>query len=191
MTDFIPVALFDMDGTLCDYVGTMISDLEELRSPDEVFVDPFMVPSDSDNPFLWKRMDLIKADESWWADLPKLSLGFDVLAIATELGYSCEVLTQSPRNNPAALAGKLRWIRKNLGDDMEFTMTRNKSRHYGRVFVDDYPGFIIPWLEHRKNGIVIMPVNRYNKDFRHDRVIAYDGTNKEEVRSALKKALSK
>ena len=40
------VALFDMDGTLCDYVSAMIEALERLRAPGENFVDPFIFRDD-------------------------------------------------------------------------------------------------------------------------------------------------
>ena len=184
------VALFDLDGTMCDYVDEMKRDLEKLRSPDEPILDPFKI--NDDNPkyqYLWDRMSLIKSEADWWANLPKLQLGFDVLEIAKELGYYTEILTQAPRTNPAALAGKLRWILSNMDKDTDFTMTRNKSRHYGRVFVDDFRGYVVPWLEHRKNGLVIMPSNEYNKDFEHPQVIMYDGSNIAQVRDGLVKAM--
>ncbi len=182
------IALFDMDGTLCNYVGAIIADLEKLRAPDEPFVDPFTIRRDNTRyQYLWRRMDLIKSQYDWWANLPRLQLGFDVLRLAEELGYSNEILTQSPKDNPAALAGKQIWIKNELGD-IDYTMTRNKSRHYGRLFVDDHPGYIESWLTHRKNGLVIMPVNNYNKDFSHPQVVRYDGTNLSEVRAAMKAA---
>jgi hypothetical protein len=136
-------------------------------------------------------MNLIKSAESWWANLPKFKLGFDILEMTTELGYYNEVLTKAPKANPAALAGKLKWIMNNLDKDIDFTMTRNKSRHYGKVLVDDFPGFILPWLEHRPRGLVIMPANEYNQDFKHEQVITYDGQNKAQVKEALIEALSR
>jgi len=185
------VALFDMDGTICDYVGSMKNELEKLRAPDEPMIDPFKIGNNPKYQYLWDRMELIKSDENWWANLPKYELGFDILAITRELGYYNEILTQAPKTNPAALAGKLRWILKNLDEDTDFTMTRNKSRHYGRVLVDDYPGFVIPWLEHRLRGLVIMPSNEYNKGFTHEQVVIYDGQNKDQVRKSLIDAMNK
>ncbi|MEK6853610.1 MAG: hypothetical protein AABX64_02910 [Nanoarchaeota archaeon] len=179
------VALFDMDGTICDYVGSMKLELDRLRAPNEPRLDPFKIDNDPKYQYLWDRMDLIKSDENWWANLPRYTLGFDILAITKELGYYNEVLTQAPKTNPAALAGKLRWILNNLDADTDFTMTRNKSRHYGRVLVDDYPGFVLPWLEHRPRGLVIMPSNEYNQGFNHKQVIIYDGQNKDQVREEL------
>jgi len=130
-------------------------------------------------------MDLIKENEDWWATLPKFQLGWDIMDIAKKLEYDCEILTQSPKSNPAALSGKLKWILANMEEDMDFTMTRNKARHYGRVLIDDYPGYISPWLEQRPRGLVIMPANQYNGDFRHNQVIRYDGENADEVEEAM------
>ena len=183
------IALFDMDGTLCDYVRSMLIDLEKLMAPGEEFVDPFILRDDPKYQYLWNRIDLIKSDPEWWANLPKFSLGFEVMDMAIEVGYVPEVLTQSPEGNPAALAGKLKWIMNNLDPGIDYTMTRNKSRHYGRVLVDDFPGYAVPWLEYRKSGLVVMPTNDYNRDFSHPRVIRYDGKNKDEVREGLIRTL--
>lgn len=179
------IALFDMDGTICDYVGAMKVELAKLRAPGELDVDPFRIVDSPDFQYLWDRMKVVKADEDWWANLPRYELGFDVMEMTKKLGYYNELLTNAPKAIPAALAGKLRWIMRNLDEDIDFTMTRNKSRHYGRVLVDDYPEYIIPWLEHRRHGLVIMPANEYNYDFRHEHVIRYDGSNKEQVFNAL------
>jgi hypothetical protein len=169
----------------------MKAELDKLRMPNEPIVDPFKIGNDPAYQYLWARMDLIKSDEDWWAHLPRYDLGFDILEMTKELGYYNEVLTQAPKKNPASLAGKLRWIIDNLEGDIDFTMTRDKSRHYGRVLVDDYPGHILPWLEHRPRGLVIMPSNEYNQGFTHKQVIAYDGYNRGQVRDLLSDALNR
>ncbi len=179
------IALFDMDGTICDYVGSMNLELEKLRAPNEPIVDPFMVGDAPEYQYLWDRMELIKSDEKWWANLPKYQLGFDIFKLTKELGYHNEILTQAPKKNPAALAGKLQWIINNIDGEIEFTMTRNKSRHYGKILVDDYPGYIIPWLKHRPRGLVVMPLNEYNKGFTHENVVVYDGSNIDEVKEII------
>lgn len=183
------IALFDMDGTICDYVGSMKKVLDKLRAVNEPEVDPFSLDDDPQYDYLWERMDLIKADENWWANLPRMPLGFEIMELTKEMGFYIEVLTQAPKNHPAALAGKLKWILEHLDENTDFTMTRNKSRHYGNVLVDDFPDYILGWLKYRKNGLVIMPANEYNKDFRHDQVIRYNGSNLDEVRQALLKVL--
>ena len=183
------VALFDMDGTICDYVGSMKAELEKLRSPNEPIVDPFRVINKPEYNYLWNRMNLIKSHENWWANLPRYNLGYDILKMTKEIGYYNEILTKAPKENPAALAGKLKWILNNLDEDIDFTMTRNKSRHYGRVLVDDYPGCILGWLKHRPLGLVIMPSNQYNQGFTHKQVVVYNGQNKDQVMESLVNAI--
>ena len=180
------VALFDMDGTLCDYRLGLSCAMEELRSPgEEVFAGHMR---DSDPPYIKHRADLIRSSEDWWAGLSKFQLGWDVLGVARELSYRIMILTQGPRRNPASWSGKKRWIDKNLGEDVDVTITRDKSLVYGKVLVDDYPGYIDGWLKWRKNGLVIMPASSSNGDYEHEQVIRSDGPNLDEVRDAMDEA---
>ena len=101
------IALFDMDGTLCDYNKAMNESLEKLRSPEE----PQINWSHNDNPYyIQNRADIIRASESWWENLPKFQLGWDVLEIAKSLEYRIMILTQGPRKNPVSWSGKKKWI---------------------------------------------------------------------------------
>lgn len=179
------VALFDMDGTLCDYDGGLFEALEKLRSPQEESFRNFWrndIPE-----YLRRRIDLIRSSEDWWVNLPKFCLGWDVLDIAKELEYRIMILTQGPRRNPSAWSGKKKWIDNSLGYDVDISITRDKSLVYGRILVDDFPGYINRWLEWRKNGLVIMPANASNENYRHEQVIRYDGENLEEVRKAMER----
>ncbi len=99
------------------------------------------------------------------------------------------ILTQGPSKNPPAWTGKKLWIDENLGPEVDVTITRDKGLVYGKVLVDDFPPYIERWLAWRKNGLVIMPVNELNKDYKHSRVIRYDGTNIDEVRLAMQARL--
>jgi 5'-nucleotidase len=184
------IALFDMDDTLCDYIGSMKRSLDGLRHPDEPAIDPFRIGDDPRYEYLRNRMHLIKKDRGWWANLPKLQLGFDVLDVAKELGYCNEILTKAPKKNPEALAGKLDWLLHNLSDH-DFTMTQKKSSYYGRALVDDHIPYVCDWLSYRKNGIAIMPATEYNSGFSHPQVIRYDGSNIMQVRDGLAAALDK
>ncbi len=180
------VALFDMDGTLCDYEKGLFDSLEKLRSPEEKV---FFLPITDDCPeYIRERADLIRSSESWWANLPKFKLGFDILDVAEKLGFRIMILTQGPRKNPASWSGKKIWIDKNLGQDVDITITRDKGLVYGRILVDDFPKYIEKWLEHRPRGLVIMPANKENATFKHPQVIRYDGTNLKEVKDTMKKA---
>jgi 5'-nucleotidase len=182
------IVLYDMDGTLFDYEKALASDLKKLASPGEKTIRI----SFGNNPlYLRERIDLITSNESWWENLPKFQLGWDVLKITQELGYYHTILTQGPRKKPAAWSGKKKCVDKHFGENFDVILTRNKGLIYGKVLVDDFPGYIEKWLKWRKNGQVIMPANEYNKDFKHSQVIRYDGNNLNEVRDALEKVKRK
>lgn len=180
------VALFDMDGTLCDYNQGMLRALESLYGPNEDQISEEHFHSAPD--YIRNRIELIRSRESFWTDLERFQLGWDVLPIAEELGFRTMILTQGPRNHPEALSGKLRWLHTHL-PDIDFTLTRDKGLVYGRVLVDDYPKYIDRWLTWRKNGVVIMPAQEVNEDYSHPQVVRYDGSNLDEVRERMAGAL--
>jgi hypothetical protein len=181
------VALFDMDGTLCDYERKLLKDLKRLRAPNE----PDFAENVNGLPeHIRRRADAIRASQDWWAKLPKLQLGWDVLGVAQELKYRIMILTQGPKWNPAAWTGKKLWIDRNLGPDVDITITRDKGLVYGKVLVDDWPPYVESWLAWRRNGLAIMPANRFNEGYSHDQVIRYDGKNLDEVRWAMEMRLS-
>lgn len=180
------IALFDMDGTLCDYENGLHDSLEMLKSPEEP-PTPYVI-RDNVPPYIKARANLIRGSEEWWEGLPPFKLGFDILEVAKDLGYEIMILTQGPRRNPVSWSGKKRWIDKHLGEDVNITITRDKGLMYGKVMVDDFPGYIERWLEWRPRGLVIMPASRENGSFYHSNVIRYDGTNLDEVRKAMEQA---
>jgi len=177
------VALFDLDGTLADYDSSLISSLNDLRSPEEPEV--IETPHDDAPKYLRARADLIRSSIDWWAKLPKFQLGFDVWEVAAKLNLSRMILTQGPRRNANAWSGKKIWIDLNLGPDVDITITRNKGLVYGILLVDDYPEYIERWLKWRSRGLVIMPANERNRGFQHRQVIRYDGTNLDQVERAM------
>ncbi|MCL4400427.1 hypothetical protein M1316_00405 [Candidatus Parvarchaeota archaeon] len=181
------IALFDLDGTLCDYDKAMFNSLERLRSPKE---PKTRVHSNGEEmpEYLRERINLIKREEDWWVNLPKFRLGWDILKIAKKLGFRIVILSKVPKRNPSAYSGKKKWIDKNMGYDVDVILTQDKGLVYGKVLVDDFPPYIESWLKHRHRGLVIMPASEGNKNFRHPQVIRYDGGNLEEVWGALKKA---
>ena len=182
--DIENMALFDMDGTLCDFEKAMFKSLEFLRGPEEEVYYP---PIKDDAPkYIQNRADLVMADANWWANMPKFQFGWDVLDIARKLDYRIMILTQAPRKNPFSLSGKKMWLDKHL-PGTDFTMTRDKGLIYGKVLVDDYPRYADRWLEWRKNGLVIMPANRINEGYSHKQVIRYDGSNLDEVIGAMER----
>jgi 5'-nucleotidase len=179
------IALFDMDGTLCDYDKSLIYKMRLLQGPTEEICNH--VPRENSPLYLKERADLVRSSIEWWANLPKFQLGFDLWDILGTYDYRRIILTQGPKNNANAWTGKKLWIDKNLGQDVEITITRNKDLVYGKILVDDFPGYIVDWLKWRPRGLVIMPASEQNIDFKHKQVVRYDGTNMGEIINAINK----
>jgi 5'-nucleotidase len=178
------IALFDLDGTLCDYEKSLIGMLNAIISPHEGRF--CAVPRDDAPQYLRTRMNLIRASAEWWANLPRFKLGFDIWGYIGSLGFRRMVLTAGPKRNANAWAGKKLWIDKNLGIDTEVTITRDKGLVYGKILVDDWPDYIKRWLEWRPRGLVIMPASNSNCDFAHPQVVRYTGRNLNAVKRAIR-----
>jgi 5'-nucleotidase len=176
------IALFDMDGTLCDHNLPLAKDLKKLQGPSEK--DYSSIHTDHVPDYIKARADLIRSSKEWWANLPKFKLGWDILKIARKLGFKIMILTQGPKDKPEAWSGKMIWLQKNL-PNIDVTMTRDKGLVYGKLLVDDYPPYIERWLENRPRGLVIMPAHEQNKHFSHPNVIRYNGKNIKEVKKVL------
>lgn len=184
MEDTGNIALFDMDGTLCNYDLALFESLEKLRNPLEEEVHSLHLRRVPD--YIKARADLIRQQESWWENIPPFKLGWDVLDLLKKEGFRIMILTQGPKDKPWGWSGKVRWISKNLpGTDI--TMTRDKGIVYGKILVDDFPEYIEKWLKNRPRGLVIMPAHKYNENFSHPNVIRYTGKNLKEVEEAIKK----
>jgi hypothetical protein len=188
------IALFDMDGTLFDYEGQMERDLIRLASPEEAEITAQIMKGDQwalakEYPWLEARMDLIKSVPGWWKNLPTYQLGWDVYKWAVDIGFCTKILTKGPRSKSFAWAEKVDCISMHFGDDMPIDIVgKNKSDVYGRVLVDDYPPYMLGWLENRPRGLGILPAGRVNEGFEHPNAIRYDGNNWREVQDALQAA---
>jgi 5'-nucleotidase len=178
------IALFDLDGTLCDYDEALEHSMKSLQSPQEPEYEG--VPHDDAPLYLRNRANLIRAFEDWWVALKPFKLGFDILNISKEIGYHPAILTQGPKLNPAAWSGKKKWIDAHLGHETDIIITRDKGLVYGKVLVDDFPKYILRWLRWRPRGLVIMPAQKHNENFTHPQVLRYTGKNKKSIYSALK-----
>lgn len=191
------IALIDLDGSICDYDREMKTELSKLRHPDEPKIsDRYM---DDESPYMEARRKLVQAKPGFWRALPRHPLGFQIIEEIREIGFIMHVLTKGPKSTPGAWSEKFEWCRHNIPDAL-VTVTQDKSLSYGRVLVDDYPPYFIPWLKHRPRGLVVCVAQPWNQDMaviekEIDRfglttnsVVRYDGTNFEEVRQRLDKA---
>ncbi len=165
-----PIALFDLDGVLADYDGGLREYLEKMYSSQEVIYNNLWNAPDH----IRARVDAIKRMPGWWQGLDILPAGFEILDLALELGFEVRVLTAGPKKLPLAWKEKVEWCQAHLPVDVQVTITRDKSTVYGRVLVDDWPGYMEPWLKNRPRGLGIMPLTKYNRDCTHPNLVHYD-----------------
>lgn len=180
-----PIALFDMDNTLFDYEGQLTRDFKKLMAPGEEFVGIW--DDDDSKPYIKARTELIKRVPGWWRDLPIYQPGWDIFHEADMLGFENHILTKGPKSKAHAWGEKVECITNHFGDSINIDVVmKDKSGRYGRVLVDDYPPYVLGWLQWRPRGLAIMPAHSYNKDICHPNIIRYTGDNMAEVKAALK-----
>ena len=172
------VALFDLDGTMADYDGSVRQHLEAMKSPDE---PPFTWQHEADMPkHIKARIRLIKAKVGFWRELPPLQLGFDLYEVARSLDYITHILTRGPKWHPPAFTEKVEWAMKHM-PDTPISLVRDKGLVYGKCLVDDWPEYFMRWLEWRPRGLVVAVIQPWNKDVKHPNLIHYNGSNLDEV----------
>jgi hypothetical protein len=133
------------------------------------------------------RVDLIRGQAGWWKNLGRLDDGFRVVDMMRRIGFEIHVLTKGPKKSPNAWTEKVQWCQCNMPGDL-VTISSDKSMVYGRVLMDDWPGYVVEWLKARPRGLVIMPDRPWNQGFEHPRMVRYYGDNDGEVFEALKAA---
>lgn len=177
------VALLDMDGTVADYDGAMIAALETLRAPEE---PPILLGHSKDPPHIEARKKLIKGTPGFWRRLPRIERGFEIVEDLREFKFELNVLTKGPSGTLSAWTEKAEWCREHLPDALVAVTEWPKAYSYGRVLVDDWPEYFMPWLHRRPRGIVIAVAQPWNEGVAHQNLIRYDGTNRDQVREALR-----
>ncbi len=165
------IALFDLDGTLADFDGSMREYMRKLAAPNEPEWDPDR--EGSEDPWIKARRQMIKTVPGFWLGLAPMPDGFDLLTMARRAGYDIVVLSRGPRQNPLAWKEKIEWARAHILFEHQVTLTEDKGLVYGRVLVDDWPPYLLAWLAHRPRGKVIMPARKWNVDFKHPQVLRY------------------
>lgn len=162
------VALFDMDGTLANYDSALRSEMEKLY-PGKVGV---VVRNENDPAAEHARM-LIQGQPGFWRNLKPYRPGFIIMLLARAIGFTPHILTKGPRKTVGAWSEKVEWCQIHV-PDVPITITSDKSLVYGRVLVDDWPEYFLPWLEKRPRGVVIAPRHSWNESIKHPRVLVYD-----------------
>ena len=180
------IALFAMDGSTVDYDAGMRHYLDLIRSPDE----PVDFDRDQEPPYMEARRKLIQNQPGFWLNLQPLQAGLEIYQDIMDVGFSPHFLTQGPQKAPNAWSEKLLWVQKHF-PNVDISITRNKSISYGRILVDDWPDFFLPWLKWRPRGLVIAIKQKWNESYQnnaHPNVVVYDGTNREVVRERIRAA---
>lgn len=169
------IALVDQDGVLTNHdEGLRVPLRLMISSGEPLYLPPFMGEDLPD--WMWKRIEIIKNQKDWWKKLKPLKRGFDLLDEIKKYGFETHILTKALSKSFNAYSEKAEWIEDHvgrIGKDVIMHISGDKSGNYGRILVDDWPGYIKDWLEFRERGLVIMPNHKYNKDFRNPRVLRY------------------
>lgn len=174
-----PIALVDMDGTIADFDMAMQRDLAPLASPN----DPDLNHSPDDAgepPWLKARKKLIKNQPNWWRNLARMELNFHVVDLMQDMSFDIHILTKGPWRTTSAWSQKVEWCREHV-PYASVHITEDKGLMYGKILMDDWPPYIERWLQWRPRGLVIMPAQRWNKDFSHPNVVRWERWNAEEV----------
>jgi len=180
----IPVALVDMDGTICDCAAAITKGFAELRGPHE---DPHDEEADEPSNHIIARRRLIMSVPGFWRNLRPLPLGFHVLEVLEELGFKTYVFTKGPSDQSLGWMEKFDWCRHYV-PHLPIVMTEDKRLIHGAVLVDDWPPYIAQWLSGCPNGLVIVPAQPWNINIEAcfpAQSIRYDGTNLNIVRRRL------
>lgn len=181
------LSLIDLDGTLADYDSAMVRDMELIRSPNEVMD---LTPHVSKVPHMKARAKMIRSQPNWWFDLLPLKAGFEIIDMLKKYNFDIHILTKAPHSVDEAWTDKIRWCKKYL-PGIDVTITKHKELVNGAILVDDWVPYVDGWLKHRLDGLVILPIQRWNEYYTHKQAIHYNGTNMEEVENRVKLFLLK
>jgi 5'-nucleotidase len=181
------IFLWDLDGSLADYVGRLVQNLESMRGPGDPIITAENIWTCCDQfPYIRARMDSIKAQNNWWFNLPEIANGMRVFRECQRIGFHNMVLSKAPKRCPEAYTEKCKWSLGHLDENIDVQVTSgSKGIVFGRGLYDDSIEFARDWLVHRPRGIVIMPDTPYNQGFTHPQVLRWTGENWDEVVKAL------
>jgi len=179
------LALIDMDDTLCDTRGQRIRDLRKI-SKDESEVNPDYL-SPNCPPYVQERLRLIMSQPGWWENLQKLEDGFQLYELVKSEGFETQILSKAPETYDLALTEKKKWCNKNVPGS-KVALVPEKFRYAGDILIDDWPDYVIPWLNAYPKSRAILPLREWNKNCKDSRVIHYTGKNLKEIKIFLDQA---
>lgn len=167
------VANIDLDGTLADFDRSMHEKMVAMQAPSEEPLQPgdLLDPDKVFPDYMEARMRSIKQQPGFWRELKPIALGMEVLDLIRFHGFNINILSKGPRRNPPAWAEKVEWIHRHVPNAHGITITLDKGLQYGRVLFDDWPPYILRWLEWRPRGHVLMLDHAGNRTFTHPQVL--------------------
>ncbi len=179
-----PVALIDMDGTLCDCGGALSVALERLRGPQE---DPLIERQGELPAHIEERRKLIMGTPGFWRALMPLRLGFQLFELLKSLQFDVYILTKGPSRHSLGWMEKVDWCRQHV-PELPVIVTDDKTPVWGDVLVEDWPPYIAQWLAVWPQGTVIAPAQTWNEDVQERfpmKCIRFDGRNEGVLRDRL------
>jgi 5'(3')-deoxyribonucleotidase len=148
------VALVDMDGTLCQFREQLDADLARVLGKDMETMSPQAI----------RQVEfLIRGQAGWYRNLKPIPFGFAIVRLLQAIGFRIMIMTRGSKEAKNAWSEKAAWIAEHL-PEADVTVTQDKSLVYGKVIVDDTPAHFLPWMEHRPRGLVVMPVQPWNRN---------------------------
>lgn len=110
---------FDMDGVLADFQGHFKKHYPHIEDPWDLGDDEF-----------WP---MVKAIPNFWEDLPMMPNAKELFQFAKE-NHTIEILSSPSSHDDRSFDGKIKWVRKHLGDDIRVNLV---TRKYKQLFAQD------------------------------------------------------
>lgn len=146
------IIYLDLDGVLADFDSSVKRHTGKY-------------PHEQSDDEMWKS---VEKDEHFYSKLDKMSgadkFYTDILAMATNHGFTVKILTAIPRKSTMPEAGpdKIKWVKKNFGniDVVLGPYSRDKWKHAqpGDILIDDRKSNIDEWKK-KGNAIGILYKN--------------------------------
>lgn len=184
--DAAPVALVDLGDTLADCTPALEAALKQLHRPGAAELhEAAPLPS------LDARRRAVLATPGFWRGLAPRAAGFELLGLLREAGFQVHVLTKGPRDAPQVWADKVAWCRAHL-PDVPVTVTDDKARVHGDVFVDDWLPYVERWQRRWPAGLAVVPAQPWNAQLPAGlRCLRDDGRDRAGLLAALKAAAAR
>jgi len=124
----------------------------------------------------WKLIH--DAGSDWWANLPWTKDGKELWDFLKQFN---PIILSSPgtQNIDIVKKGKIDWIKRELGNDVEYIIDRNKEKYADNksILVDDMKGNIDRWekaggigLLHKSTNDTIKELDKYERNNTNNRV---------------------